>query len=310
MLLVFRTEGSPQVGWHRLERSLYLATLLRPEIDILFCVNKDKPSIEQLQKKKFDFCLTAALPGLKQRDIGAILFDLGHFAAEDNGLLTWARQNNIKTLQLGQPEGPNQAALFVIDPLADPAYAVLHHKFRHFNRSRRKYRKKIKHVFINLGDTVDYRDLRAVVDRLSRLQLHLKVAPGFSIKKANKKALKRIYPGVGFVGRCESLARAYFEADAAVIAAPYAPYEAAAVGTPALYLCYGGLTEAVADRFADRGAGIKIANPRQALKSGIVETLDRLTLEARTQLGNSAKNLVDARGVYRIIDFLKKNVII
>jgi spore coat polysaccharide biosynthesis predicted glycosyltransferase SpsG len=298
------------VGYHRLERSLYLATLLKPEVDILFCVNKDKPSIEQLQKKRFDFCLTTAISDLKQRDMKALLFDLGHLAAEDNELLAWAGQKNIKTLQFGRPQGPDQAALFVIDTLADPAYAVLHHKFRHFNGIRRKYRKKIKRVFINLGDSLDYRDLRALVDRLSRLQLHLKVAPGFSIKKANKKALKRIYPGVGFVGQCESLARAYFEADAAVIAAPYAPYEAAAVGTPALYLCYDPMMEEVADRFADRGVGIKIANPRQNLKSGIIEALDRLTLETRIKMGNSAKNLVDARGVYRIIDFLKKNVII
>ncbi len=309
-MLIFRTEGSPQVGWHRLDRSLYLATLLKPEVDILFCVNKDKPSIERLQKRKFDFCLTTALSGLKKKDIKAVLFDLGHFAPEDGELLAWARQRDIKTLQLSQPEGPNQAALFVIDALVDPAYAVLHHKFRHFNRIRRKYRKKIKNVFLNLGDTVDYRNLRGVVDRLSRFRLNLKVAPGFLIKKANKKALKRIYPAVSFVGQCESLARAYFEADVAVIASEDALYEAAAVGTPALYLCYDRMTEAVADSFEERGAGLKITNLREVLKAGIIEKLDRLTLETRIRMGAAGKNLVDARGVYRIIDFLKKNVII
>jgi spore coat polysaccharide biosynthesis predicted glycosyltransferase SpsG len=309
-MLVFRTEGSPQAGWHRLDRSLYLATLLRSEVDIFFCVDKDKPSIERLQKKKVDFCLTAAIEGLKKREIKALVFDLGHFTPQDNELLTWARQNSIKTLRFGQPGGTSEEALFVIDVLADPAYAVLHHKFRHFNKTRRKYRKKIKYVFLNLGDTVDYRDLREVVDRLSRFQLNLKVAPGFLIKKANKKALKRIYPGVRFVGQCESLARAYFEADAAVIAAPYAPYEAAAVGTPALYLCYDRIMDAAAGSFAGRGAGVKITNPRQSLKSGIIEEFGRLDLETRVRMGDSGKNLVDGRGVYRVIDFLKKNVII
>lgn len=309
-MLVIRTEGSPQIGWHHLDRCLYLGTHLKAEIDCLFCINKDKTAVENIQRKKFEFCLDTDIPELKKRNIKTVLFDLNHLGPKDSLLLEWIRQAGIKTLQFNYSSAPRQDVDVFIDTLANPDYAILHHKFRHFNKIEKKYRKNIKNAFINLGDTLSYRNLREIVDLFSRYQYNLKVVPGFQIKKANKKALKRIYRSVSFVGRCESLARAYFEADIAVTATESAPYEAAAVGTPAFYLCHDRVTETVAQYFEKKGAGLKIERFQEDLNRKLKEKLYHFTSTRRIQMGSSGKKLIDARGVYRVIDFLKKNDII
>ena len=123
--------------------------------------------------------------------------------------------------------------------ISGPSSALLHHKFRHFNKAKRKYRKNIKNIFINLGDLLPYRDLRQVVDILHRLRFKMKIAPGLNLKKADKRNLMKIYPGIHFCGKSESPARAYFEADLALVPAGEEILEAACVGTPALYMSAG-----------------------------------------------------------------------
>ena len=309
-MVVIRTEGSPRIGWHHLDRCLYLATYLKGEIDCLFCINKDKTAAENIRKKKFEFCLDTDISELEKRNVKAVLFDLDHLGPKDSIFLARIRQAGIKTLQFNYSSTPRQDVDVFIDTLANPDYAMLHHKFRHFNKIEKKYRKNIKNVFINLGDTLDYRTLREIVDLLSRYQYNLKVVPGFRIKKANKKALKKIYPSVSFTGRCESFARAYFEADIAVTAAETAPYEAAAVGTPSLYLCHDRATEAVARYFEKKGTGLRIERFQEDLNRKLKEKLYHFTSASRIRMGSSGKKLIDARGIYRVIDFLKKNDII
>jgi spore coat polysaccharide biosynthesis predicted glycosyltransferase SpsG len=188
--------------------------------------------------------------------------------------------------------------------------ALLHHKFRHFHQARRKYRKATKLVFIHLGDLLPYRDLRAIVDTLHRLRFKMKISPALGLKKADKRNLMKIYPGIRFCGRSESPARAYFEADLALIPPGEEALEAACVGTPALYMPFAQGQEAQADAWAGKGTGVKIPSLADFSVQALRDAIAPLTAERREKMGAAGKALVDGLGVQRFFKVLKENGII
>lgn len=325
-MIIFRTDASADIGFGHIKRSSYLASLLKNQTEILFCIGSDKIAARYLEEKNFSFHLLHKWELTSKTNINAIIFDLRHFDERDKLLLQRAREWGIKTVQitdLGLSQQPVDytidAALDVLFPYAPgktllngPAYALLHNKFRHFNKVKRKYRRQLTEVFICFGGGADYQRLRAVIDFLSRHRLSIKIAPGFYLKPSARKTLKRIYPRIHFVGKTDSLARAFFEADVAIITAGVAAFEAAAVGTPALYYYYHDEQKFIAQSFEKQGVGSVLANIDDIVTSGdtMLEKLHNLTLENRVHIGNTAKQLVDARGVYRILDFFKQEKIL
>jgi spore coat polysaccharide biosynthesis predicted glycosyltransferase SpsG len=324
-MIIFRTDASAKTGFGHLKRSTYLASLLKSKASILFCIGGDKTAGRYLEEKGFSSCSLKQLRKWENSSFEAvksIVFDLRDFTDDDILLLRRAREGNSKTIQitdlgLSQHEvdytvDSSLDPLFPYDPskqlLSGAGYAILHNKFRHFNKVKRKYRKVVKNIFICFGGAVDYQRLRMAVDVLSRHRYNLKIAPGFYLKRSAVKTLKRIYPGIRFTGKTDNLARAFFEADVAFITSGVAAFEAAAVGTPAFYFYYHGEQKAIAQSFEKRGAGLVISNIDDLLEVGpkMIQTLKQLTPEERIQMGDRAKQLVDGKGVYRILDFLEK----
>jgi spore coat polysaccharide biosynthesis predicted glycosyltransferase SpsG len=256
--------------------------------------------------------------------VTAVISDLPHFSAPENTLLEKARKAGIKIIQIINGDSECQPADILLKPLtkvenpaapgqiilSGPSYALLHHKFRHFNRVNRKYRKSIKNVFINLGDLLPYRDLRQVVDTLHRLHLKMKIAPGMNLKKADKRNLMKIYPGIHFCGKSESPARAYFEADLALVPAGEEAWEAAAVGTPALYFCQEPGPETTAQTCMDKEIGLKFGKLEDLAIDSFRAMVTPLTLERRETMGAAGKKLVDGLGMQRFFKVLKENGII
>jgi|GEM_PF-615823 len=327
-MIVFRTEASPKTGFGHLKRSVYLASLLKSKCEVLFCINNDKSASRFLVEKQLSFIHTKEFQKIKNSSITGIIFDLRNFTEDDTQVIQRARKSAapVKTVQITDLGLCQQDADFTIDSALDkivpydetrqkslldgPDFAILHHRFRHFNKIKRKYRQKIKNVLICLGGGATYRHLRIAVDLLSRRDYRVKIAPGFYLKKSSPKTLRRLYPGVHFVGPTESLARAFYEADAALITAGVAAFEAAAAGTPGLYLHYHDEQKRVACAFEKQGAGVEISNIDDLLSADLAEKMNRLTFEKRLDMGNNGKKLVDGKGVYRIIDFFKNNNII
>ncbi len=246
-MIVFRTDPAPQSGLQPLRRCSWLAALLKKNTPVLILNSKDKKAAKYLAEKNIPAQLGADPGTMDLTGITAIIFDLPHFSTPDSTLLEKAKKAGIKTMQFVNAGSACQPVDLILQPLSavinqaaagaivisGPAYALLHHKFRHFHQAKRKYRKTIKNVFVNLGDHLPYRDLRHIVDTLHRLHFKMRIAPGLSLKKADKRNLMKIYPGSHFCGKSESPARAYFEADLALIPAGNETLEAAAIGTPA-----------------------------------------------------------------------------
>lgn len=328
-MIIFRTDASAKTGFGHIKRSVYLASLLKHNTSILFCTTGDKIAVRYLDEKKIPHC---SLKEINRWDnhafepARAIVFDLREFSDEDKALLQRLKKQNKKTIQITDLGLSQQDVDITVDSsieplfpyetgktvLRGPGYAILHNKFRHFNKVPRKYRKKIKHLLLCFGGGADYQRLRHAVDLLSRHGYSLKVAPGFYLKPSAVKTLKRIYPGVRFVGKTDTLARALFEADAALITAGVTAFETAAAGTPAVYFYYHTEQKKIAQSFEKQGAGLVISNIDDLLKEGdkMIRCLRDLNWERRVHMGRQARQLVDAKGVYRIIDFFQQQSII
>jgi spore coat polysaccharide biosynthesis predicted glycosyltransferase SpsG len=324
-MIVFRTDASQNTGFGRLVRSTYLASLLRSKTDdVLFCVKKDKAVGRFLDERGWTFCWLKEFNRLKNLPLKGAVFDVSDFTDEDHRLIKRARANpthSLKTVQFIEPGVTRQDVDYVIDAsvqppqpggednpgavLHGPGYAVLHTRFRHFNQIKRKYRRSVKYVLVCLGGCVSYRLLRKTVDVLSRYRFDVKVAPGMYLKKSSQKILRRIYPDVRFVGDTDNLARAFYEADAAVVTPGNAAYEAAAAGTPALYFFHRKEQKPEAGAFQQKGVGLAIASVDELPKINLSDIIADLSLEKRIEMGEKGKQLVDAKGVYRLLDFFQ-----
>ena len=323
-MLIFRTDASAKTGFGHLKRSVYLASLLKKKADILFCVNKDKAALRFLEERGVAYCLSKVLPSLENEQITGIVFDLRDFSPADIVWLKEAKEKGITTVQVTDLGLSQQAVDYTIDAYSEglfpydqgkqvllgPDYTLLYHKFRHFNKVRRKYRAKVKNIFISLGGGVQYRRLKTLVDILKRHGFNIKVAAGFYLKKADRKALMHLCPRLRFVGKTESLARPLFEADLALITAGVAAAEAAAVGTPALYFYYHDEQKFVAQSFQKRGMGLVISNIDDLIEGNIIEKINSLNLETRIEMGRLGKQTVDGRGASRIVGFFESKGIV
>jgi hypothetical protein len=293
-----------------LERCAYLAALLRPAGDVQLCCREDKQTAKFLAAKKVPLALVKDPAAIPLAEVRALIFDLAAFSAQDADLLAKARKNAVKTIQVVPAGAEPQPVDIVIAPASRPEQALLHHKFRHFNKARRKYRRRARNVFINLGDMLPYRELRQVVEVLHRLRFRMRIAPGPGLKKADKRALARLYPGVRFCGRSESPARAYFEADLALVPPGEEALEAACVGTPALYLSPDKQGEALAASWIARGLGAKIPSLADFSVPTVRDVVEPLDQGRREKMGAAGKALVDGLGVQRFLKILKEKGII
>jgi spore coat polysaccharide biosynthesis predicted glycosyltransferase SpsG len=306
-MIIFRADLSPRTGLRSLRRCAYLASLLNKGSGALLCSREDKKAAKFLAERNFPSRLMKDPSALDLGEAQALIFDLDVFSPADLALLEKARQAGVKSVQILDPGSPGQA---VDMRIAGAGSALLHHKFRHFNMAKRKYRKKIRNVFIRLGDLLPYRDLRAIVETLHRLGYRMKIVPGLALKKADKRNLMKIYPGSHFCGKSESPARACFEADLALIPPGEEAWEAAAVGTPALYLPLDKGHDWLADACSNLGIGVRVPALADWSVQAIREAIAPLEHETREKMGAAGKALVDGLGVQRFFKILKENGII
>ena len=309
-MIIFRADVSPVTGLQYVHLCAQLASVLKNCARVMLCVREDKRATKFLADRGIPFSLVKDPAKFDCTGADTVIFANATLSSHDAALLQKAKKAGGKTVQIVSAGAEPQPVDIVFSPLARTENALLHHKFRHFNKAKRKYRKNIKNIFVNLGDLLPYRDLRGIVDILHRLHYRMKIAPGLAIKKSDKRSLLKIYPGIHFCGKSESPARAYFEADLALISPGEEALEAACVGTPTLYMSSAAGQETLADAWAAKGLGVRIPSLADFSVEAVRDAIAPLTLERREQMGSTGKMLVDGLGVQRFFKILKENGII
>lgn len=309
-MVIFRADATSRCGLSRLRRCAYLASQLRSAGDVLLLSREDRGAAKFLAGQKSPFRTLKDPAAFELAGAAALVLDLASYSPADAEQLERARRSGVRTVLIAPPAGAPAGADHTVVPSQEPGLALLHHKFRHFHGARRRYRRALRHVFVCLGDALPYRELRLVVDVLHRLGLRVKVEPGPALKKADRRNLARIYPGVHFRGRSESAARSYFEADLALVPPGDEALEAACVGTPALYLSLDKGEDGLAESWISKGLGAKspvLAEFSAQSARAAIEPLDR---ETRERMGAAGRKLVDGLGVQRLLKTLKESGII
>ncbi len=319
-MLLFVVDVSPELGFGHLTRCLNLARLNRHDSEILFVFKHDKGGAQICRQNRFQFSNDMNSLDWSKMPVTAI-FDICRIIPEYLTLIEKIEQNGGAILQITDLGLNLLPVPTVIDGsllqynataeqfFSGPDYMILHHKVRHFHKLNRYFRTQVRNIMISLGGGVKYREMRRVVDVLKRHGYSCKIASGFTIKKNQKKTLSRLYPGISWVGQTESLARAYYQSDVALIAPGVSAYEAAATGTPALYLSHHEEQEKTAFLFEREGAGLRLGLLSCVDMAGIPENLKKLSRERRTAMGISGKSLVDGLGLYRVNKILNAAVI-
>ena len=323
-MVIFRTSGGKSVGFGHIKRTSFLASLIKNRNDVLFLINNDKVIFDYLISKKFkvEYFDNYKIDLTKVR---ALIFDLRHYSKKDIELIEKLKQESIPSIQITDLGLSLQQTDYLIDggisllnkinydykeKLLGPDYVILHSRFRHFNKVKRKYSKRGKQALVSLGGASDYRKLRDLIDIVYRYGFKIKVAAGFYIKKNQKKVLRRIYSGLKFVGKTDSLARALFEADISFISSGITAYESASVGTPSVYIYYNEEQKFIAENLEKHGVGISATSLKELYKKRIIEIIKNMNYEKRMKMGLKGKELIDGLGVYRIIEFFYKISII
>lgn len=322
-MIIYRTQGSAELGFGHIKRAVYLASLLKKKNNVLFFFKKDKVVVNYIKDSGFQYINLNQREDIEWEKVKGLIFDIRTITSEDYEILKEAKSREIPSAQITDL---NLSLLDVdivfnasIDIknekkneefLSGTEYVILHHKFIHFNKVKRKYKKKLKNILISLGGGVQYRHLRDVIEVLYRQNFSLKIAGGFYLKRSSRKILKRIYPRIKFVGKLESLARPLFETDVAVITAGTTSYEAASVGTPAIYFYYNDEQKIIAETMEISGLGKTISKITDIDKEKLVETLNKMSLKEREEMGEKGKSFFDGKGVYRIIEKLKEKGVI
>jgi len=319
-MLLFVVDVSPELGFGHLTRCLNLARLNKHRFNILFLLKYDKAAVALLQQNRFHFT-TNFHPDSWPRQPDLIIFDICRMNPEFTLLLEDLKNLNLPLLQITDLglnrlpgvtiiDGSLQRYSLPTDNLyTGPDYMILHHKVRHFNHIKRFYRQHINHIFISLGGSTPYRLLRKTIEVFNRHHFYCKIAPGFLLKKNQKKILTRLYSNIGWVGHTESLARSLFQCDLAVIAPGVTAYEASATGTPALYLSHHLLQEQSALLFEQSGVGKNIGLLAQENTDQIMRQISQLSVFERSEMGERGKKLVDGLGLYRVNKILTSAVI-
>jgi spore coat polysaccharide biosynthesis predicted glycosyltransferase SpsG len=310
-MLLFVVEASPELGFGHLVRCLNLARLNKRSGQPFFVINQNKAACALLTANKVPYTHKLNLSKISPLPKIAV-FDLATLTQEHLLMREQIRLQEILCVQITDlrlnllPDTTiiDGSVCLDMDPnhsfYHGPEYMMLHHKIRHFNRLERHYKKTIRNIFLSLGGGASYRQLRQFIDFFHRYRFTCRIAAGFLMKKNQKKILSRIYPGIRWVGETESLARAMYEADLAVIAPGVTAYEAAGTGTPALYFSHHALQEKTAAALTAKQVGLAMGLIADFTDHSLLEQLTTLSLEKRQMMGIEGKKLVDGLGLYRV----------
>lgn len=316
-MLIFRTDPSSPDGWSRLERCVMLGIHAGPRSATRFCFSGKIRYREYLNSRRIPILKLSQYEGIPKTDFLALVMDCREWNETDLRMVGDFKKAGVPVLAVkdpGDPETPQAdwvlgGSLMALGDNAPPGmdWALLHPRFRHFHHASRFYHHQVRNILIHLEDRICYRRLRRIVDTLYRHGYRIRIGPMPGIKKNLKRALSRRYPRIRWTGKVECMARAMTETDIAVIAPGNAAFEAAASGTPAFYFSSSDAEARAALNLESKGLGKAIPLTCETIPIDLIPTLSR---RARTDMGKKGKDLVDGMGLFRTIDFLRKQHII
>ncbi len=318
-MFLITVDTSPDTGIFNLQKAFLLASLTFNKREILFNTEGSGKVPALLKGKGFKYVDNGDVRKLFKNDISLVIIFKDKLSGKDKKIISKAKKKKIPVVKFSYM-GKNRADTdLIIDPstfkydsedreikiLSGPEYSIMNSKYIHFHDVKKKYNKKLRNILLAPGDDFPYKELRKLTEILINHGYMIKIIPGKNFKRFNRKTLKRLYPSLQISGAPESYARSFFKADLSIVDPEFSALRSSATGTPAVYLPQNPAGDTTASYFEEKGAGLVFRRWKKENYSEILELLKFFSPEKREDMGNSGKELVDGKGVYRIAELLR-----
>ncbi len=183
-----------------------------------------------------------------------------------------------------------------------PKYFIFSSRYRHFNKAKKKIKKKAKKIFLSLGGGVKVEQLYKFSELLGKEGYVIEVAFGFGKSPRERRWFRKNFPFVKIVGKVQDLSRKYYTADISITAGGISYYESAVVGTPSLYFYKDEFQKFIAKELEKAGLGICVGDINNFDEKQFIETLNALKYDSlkREKISRKAKSTVDGLSIHRI----------
>ncbi len=265
-------------NYGRLKRALLLASSLRRTYQVSFLTLCRGKTTAFLIDSGFPFSFFEG----KYPAAELFVFDVSERpenCPEDSIFIDLEGEEGIKMLPLRE-NGKNQ---------------IIYPRFRHFHLLEKKYRNKGKKVLVAPSSLSNMEEVEEAIERVEQEGLFPIFAPHFEFPKNLLSELRKRHRRLRVLGTVNDLARAFWEADMALISGRVRPYEAATVGTPAVYL----REDPISREFVNEGAGLMY-------KEGMLKDL-YFDPYRRETMGKRGKELVDGLGLKRALGIIRRS---
>jgi UDP-2,4-diacetamido-2,4,6-trideoxy-beta-L-altropyranose hydrolase len=198
----------------------------------------------------------------------------------------------------------NTKGLFGLD------YSILHLDFDHYHKQSRKFNISLKSLLITMGAT-DPKNLTLPLIHFliqEKSDIELTVLIGYNITSSPELSqFLNKFKSLNILGPVQNMAQILWEHDAVICSGGITLHEAIAVGTPAFVVNQVEHQQTKA-KFVERlGAAINLGVGNQYDVKKLREVLS-FRKPALESMSLKAKQLIDGRGIFRVIDAMKKMI--
>jgi UDP-2,4-diacetamido-2,4,6-trideoxy-beta-L-altropyranose hydrolase len=205
------------------------------------------------------------------------------------------------------------------DFLLGPSFFLFRQEFTKAAKVKRRIKKKGNRILVSMGGSDPYHLTPKVVKALARLHrrdLDLKVVIGHgysaSLEHKAKIASQYFRGHYELIAKSNDMAELMLWADLAVMSSGLTVYEAALMRTPGVVISQYEYQEKVMNRFSKAGSFLHLGCGGNIGEKVIAEAVDKLLDDfvLRRQMAKSGENLVDGKGVKRIIVGIPKKLLV
>jgi len=322
--IVFRCVGGPSIGWGHVVRSLNLAAWLKGKYKIYFVINQD-PQVSSFIKHRgfpvFEIAERATDEKYTEKVINTVLSFEPHMVINDMQdsspeYMQAIKSRNIKIVSFDDTSPSAKYAHVLIDAnrkekagkMFGLQYIVLNSQYAKMSPKKRKIRKKVRSIVMSFGGSdpagITEKAVAALADRLPQdIMLTVVQGPGYA-RGGETLARWRERSNITVCTQVRALGSLFLEADIAIVSGGLTMCEALALGTPTLVIGQNKAQAKNARRMERCGAidylgeGDRVSQKKISRK---VETLIQ-TVAARQALSDKSRKVVDARGIFRVLE--------
>jgi len=202
--------------------------------------------------------------------------------------------------------------------LLGPDYFIFRQEFVKAAGAGREIKKDARNILITMGGS-DPSNLTlriaSVLAGLNRTSLNLRIVIGMGYSESVKPELESILAGYRgnyeLITGSDNMADLMLWADLAIIAGGLTKYETAVTGTPSIIISSSEREAAMCEEFGRGGSALHLGHISETSEADIAKAIEKLLEDdiLRTQMAKRGKEMVDGKGVERVISEIPQGVL-